>query len=252
MPATASPPTLRPALRKARARPSGLTAGECRTFHHRTTFRPVCNMSPADPGGARPAVVAQPALVGGQSALPVREQRAHRGHQHDEPAPATGHPSTLSALMDVVALLASNPGGRGARRAYEASGTVAKFAAVAEYGIREWLKPICPKGLAGSNPARRTYSRPRAAALRGGRRRLPLSRPSSQGGPPSPDAYMSARSSRMNGFVLRSRPIVVDGPWPGCTTVASSRGRILSAIDSMSCGNEPPGRSVRPIEPAKR
>ncbi len=44
--------------------------------------------------------------------------------------------------------------------------------------------------------------------------------------------------------------MVVDGPWPGCTTVASSSGRITSRSDVVICAIEPPGRSVRPMDPA--
>ena len=50
----------------------------------------------------------------------------------------------------------------------------------------------------------------------------------------------------------RSSPIVVCGPWPGVTTVSSGRARSLSCRESMIFSKEPPGRSVRPMLPAKR
>src|SRR4029450_12077431 len=53
-----------------------------------------------------------------------------------------------------------------------------------------------------------------------------------------------------NGLVARSRPTVVVGPWPGSTTMSSGRGRNRAAREASISVVEPPGRSVRPIEPA--
>ena len=51
-------------------------------------------------------------------------------------------------------------------------------------------------------------------------------------------------------MTARSAPIVVRGPCPGNTIASSGLVRSLVAIDSMICGVDPPGRSVRPIDPA--
>ena len=53
-----------------------------------------------------------------------------------------------------------------------------------------------------------------------------------------------------NGSISRSRPIVVSGPWPGWTTVSSGLASATLASEAWISSNEPPGRSVRPIEPA--
>ena len=53
-----------------------------------------------------------------------------------------------------------------------------------------------------------------------------------------------------NGFVRRSWPIVVASPWPDYTTVSSGNDSSTSRIDRSSVARSPPGRSVRPIEPA--
>ena len=45
-------------------------------------------------------------------------------------------------------------------------------------------------------------------------------------------------------------PIVVNGPCPGMTIVSSGRARTGPRKDSMIFSKEPPGRSVRPIDPA--
>ena len=50
--------------------------------------------------------------------------------------------------------------------------------------------------------------------------------------------------------MARSWPTVVVGPWPGSTTVSSSRVRKREASEASISGVDPPGRSVRPIEPA--
>src|SRR5690606_3103035 len=55
---------------------------------------------------------------------------------------------------------------------------------------------------------------------------------------------------RRNGFVRRSCPIVVVGPWPGYTTQSSPRGSSTSLIDRSSVAWSPPGRSVLPTDPA--
>ena len=46
--------------------------------------------------------------------------------------------------------------------------------------------------------------------------------------------------------------MVVFGPWPGMTTVESGSGSSLLWMERMRVGPSPPGRSVRPTEPAKR
>lgn len=53
-----------------------------------------------------------------------------------------------------------------------------------------------------------------------------------------------------NGLLVRSRPIVVSGPWPGSTRTPSSSVITCSRIDRNRAGPSPPGRSKRPIEPA--
>ena len=50
--------------------------------------------------------------------------------------------------------------------------------------------------------------------------------------------------------MARSWPTVVVGPWPGSTSVSSSRVRKREASEASISGVDPPGRSVRPIEPA--
>ena len=50
--------------------------------------------------------------------------------------------------------------------------------------------------------------------------------------------------------MARSRPTVVVGPWPGSTTISSGRGRNREASEASISVVDPPGRSVRPIEPA--
>ena len=44
--------------------------------------------------------------------------------------------------------------------------------------------------------------------------------------------------------------MVVDGPWPAWTIVASSIGRITSRSERCMSAIDPPGKSTRPIEPA--
>jgi hypothetical protein len=53
-----------------------------------------------------------------------------------------------------------------------------------------------------------------------------------------------------NGLVALSRPIVLVGPCPLIIVTSSAKGRSLSLIDVNNCRGLPPGRSVRPIEPA--
>ena len=50
--------------------------------------------------------------------------------------------------------------------------------------------------------------------------------------------------------MARSRPMVVCSPWPGSTTMSSASGSTLVARLCSIVGWSPPGRSVRPIEPA--
>ena len=50
-------------------------------------------------------------------------------------------------------------------------------------------------------------------------------------------------ASLRNGFVARSRPIVVWGPWPDRTTVSSGSGRQTRASDASNSSRSPPGRS---------
>src|SRR5205085_4016766 len=57
-------------------------------------------------------------------------------------------------------------------------------------------------------------------------------------------------SARKNGFVSRSRPIVVIGPCPGWTIVASGKCINLPRSESMISSIDPPHRSVRPMLPA--
>ena len=54
-----------------------------------------------------------------------------------------------------------------------------------------------------------------------------------------------------NGFVSRSSPIVVSGPCPGVTWVSSGRASTRVCSERMIFSNDPPGKSVRPILPAK-
>ena len=53
-----------------------------------------------------------------------------------------------------------------------------------------------------------------------------------------------------NGFVRRSCPIVVSSPWPDQTTVSSGKRKRTSRIERSRVFRSPPGRSVRPIDPA--
>jgi hypothetical protein len=46
--------------------------------------------------------------------------------------------------------------------------------------------------------------------------------------------------------------MVVREPWPGMTVTSSGRVRRRSRMEVMSWAVLPPGRSVRPTEPAKR
>ena len=50
--------------------------------------------------------------------------------------------------------------------------------------------------------------------------------------------------------MVRSRPIVVAWPCPGSTSVSSASGSTRSRSDLVIAAVLPPGRSVRPIEPA--
>ena len=52
-------------------------------------------------------------------------------------------------------------------------------------------------------------------------------------------------------MVLRSSPMVVAGPWPGRTLVSSGSVSRRVWMESMIWSQLPPGRSVRPMLPAK-
>src|SRR4029077_16710213 len=58
--------------------------------------------------------------------------------------------------------------------------------------------------------------------------------------------------ARRNGFVRRSWPIVVGGPWPASTVTSSPSGNSFSLIPLISRSILPPGKSPRPMLPAKR
>jgi alanine-synthesizing transaminase len=58
--------------------------------------------------------------------------------------------------------------------------------------------------------------------------------------------------SVINGFVSRSSPIVVAGPWPGTTITSSGRDMSVPCNEAMILSIEPPGRSVLPILPANK
>jgi len=53
------------------------------------------------------------------------------------------------------------------------------------------------------------------------------------------------------GFDCRLSPMLVVGPWPGCTTVSSGRAINLPRSESKMASIEPPHKSVLPILPAK-
>ncbi len=53
------------------------------------------------------------------------------------------------------------------------------------------------------------------------------------------------------GLFSISSLILVSGPWPGYTTVSGGRAKSLVRMFSISCSWSPPGRSDRPILPAK-
>ena len=55
-----------------------------------------------------------------------------------------------------------------------------------------------------------------------------------------------------NGFVRRSWPIVVGGPWPERTVTSSPSGNSFLLIPLINRSISPPGRSPRPMLPAKR
>ena len=55
-----------------------------------------------------------------------------------------------------------------------------------------------------------------------------------------------------NGFVTRSRPIVVGGPWPESTVTSSPSGNSFSLIPLIRRSISPPGKSPRPMLPEKR
>jgi len=86
-------------------------------------------------------------------------------------------------------------------------------------------------------------------------RRQPLGEPRQRCGPghgahtPRRGPAVGATSAR-NGLVARSRPIVVVGPCPGSTTVSSASGSTLVRSERSIAWWSPPGRSVRPMEPA--
>src|SRR6185312_9665398 len=69
--------------------------------------------------------------------------------------------------------------------------------------------------------------------------------------PAHPAAFRSAsRSSARNGLCASSAASVVEGPWPGWTAVPGGKRSASVLIDASSVGQSPPGRSVRPTEPA--
>ena len=47
-----------------------------------------------------------------------------------------------------------------------------------------------------------------------------------------------------------SAPSVVEGPWPGCTAVSAGSAATSDPIEPMSIPQSPPGKSVRPTDPA--
>jgi hypothetical protein len=55
-----------------------------------------------------------------------------------------------------------------------------------------------------------------------------------------------------NGFVFFSVPILVGGPWPESTVTSSPSGNNFFLIPSISRSISPPGKSPRPMLPAKR
>src|ERR1700682_2530163 len=55
-----------------------------------------------------------------------------------------------------------------------------------------------------------------------------------------------------NGVLSRSSPIVVRGPWPGITIVSSGKARTVECRECIIFRSDPPGRYVRPMEPANR
>src|SRR5690606_37220763 len=77
-------------------------------------------------------------------------------------------------------------------------------------------------------------------------------RPAARGedGDARPHASPPPNCGTRKGFDTRSCPTVVAGPWPGYSTVSSGRLRTCSRIERMSSWKSPPGRSVRPMEPA--
>src|SRR6185503_1919996 len=60
-----------------------------------------------------------------------------------------------------------------------------------------------------------------------------------------------ARTASRNGFVARSRPSVVEGPWPGWIGTSSPTWSYSPRIDCSSTAQDEPGKSVRPTAPAK-
>lgn len=73
---------------------------------------------------------------------------------------------------------------------------------------------------------------------------LPCVLSSDPGGPDLP-----AYCARTKGFDFFSRPMLVWGPCPGTTTVASGSVYRCRWMDSTSWSASPPGRSVRPTDP---
>src|SRR5690606_10356264 len=57
-------------------------------------------------------------------------------------------------------------------------------------------------------------------------------------------------STGRKGLLRRSRPIVVAPPCPGRTTVSAANGSSTVRSEVASASGSPPGRSVRPIDPA--
>ena len=75
-----------------------------------------------------------------------------------------------------------------------------------------------------------------------------------RGDPPSPRLRRAGPPSYAcrNGFFRRSWPIVVGGPWPESTVTSSPSGNNFFLIPPISRSMSPPGKSPRPMLPAKR
>src|SRR5659263_657923 len=63
--------------------------------------------------------------------------------------------------------------------------------------------------------------------------------------------HLPASSPVKNGFPRISSPTVVTGPCPGKRMVSPGNVKIFSRTERSSSSSEPPGRSVRPMDPSK-